>query len=36
VKALKESLVKEWISLTAFQVSDIQKEYEWMKKPGKQ
>lgn len=34
MKALKESLVKDGIPFTAFEVSDIQKEYERMKKLG--
>ncbi|MCI0330217.1 MAG: VOC family protein [candidate division Zixibacteria bacterium] len=34
LKALKESLVKDGIPFTAFQVDDIQKEYERMKKLG--
>jgi predicted enzyme related to lactoylglutathione lyase len=34
MKALKESLVKDGIAFTAFQVDDIQKEYERMKKLG--
>lgn len=34
MKALKESLVKDGIPFTAFQVDDIQKEYERMKKLG--
>jgi predicted enzyme related to lactoylglutathione lyase len=31
MKALKESLVKDGIPYTAFQVSDVQQEYERMK-----
>ena len=34
MKALKESLVKDGIPFTAFEVGDIQKEYERMKKLG--
>src|SRR5512147_2934271 len=34
MKALKESLVKDGIPFTAFQVRDIQQEYERMKKLG--
>lgn len=34
MKALKEALVKDGIPFTAFEVSDIQKEYERMKKLG--
>ena len=34
MKALKESLVKDGIPFTAFQVSDIQTEYERMRKLG--
>ena len=34
MKALKESLVKDGIPFTAFQVDDIQKEYARMKKLG--
>lgn len=34
MKALKESLVKDGIPFTAFEVSDIQNEYERMKKLG--
>ncbi len=34
MKALKESLVKDGIPFTAFQVEDIQKEYARMKKLG--
>jgi predicted enzyme related to lactoylglutathione lyase len=34
MKALKESLVKDGIPFTAFQVDDVQKEYERMKKLG--
>src|SRR5688572_14431665 len=34
MKALKESLVKDGIPFTAFQVDDIQKEYERMKALG--
>jgi len=34
MKALKESLMKDGIPFTAFEVSDIQKEYERMKKLG--
>ena len=34
MKALKEALVKDGIPYTAFQVDDIQKEYERMKKLG--
>ena len=34
MKALKESLVKDGMPFTAFEVSDIQKEYERMKKLG--
>ena len=34
MKALKESLVKDGIPFTAFQVADIQKEYESLKKRG--
>jgi predicted enzyme related to lactoylglutathione lyase len=34
MKALKESLVKDKIPFTAFQVDDIQKEYERLKKLG--
>lgn len=34
MKALKESLVKDGIPFTAFEVNDIQKEYERMKKLG--
>lgn len=34
MKALKESLVKDGIPFTAFEVKDIQKEYERMKKLG--
>ena len=34
MKTLKESLVKDGIPFTAFQVDDIQKEYERMKKLG--
>lgn len=34
MKALKESLVKDGIPFTAFQVDDIQKDYERMKKLG--
>jgi predicted enzyme related to lactoylglutathione lyase len=34
MKALKESLVKDGIPFTAFQVSDVQEEYERMKKRG--
>ena len=34
MKALKESLVKDGIPFTAFQVNDIQEEYERMKKLG--
>jgi catechol 2,3-dioxygenase-like lactoylglutathione lyase family enzyme len=34
MKALKESLVKDGIPYTAFQVSDIQQEYERMKSLG--
>ena len=34
MKALKESLVKDGIPFTAFQVSDIQSEYERMQKLG--
>ena len=34
MKALKESLVKDGIPFTAFQVDDIQKEYERLKKLG--
>jgi predicted enzyme related to lactoylglutathione lyase len=36
MKALKESLVKDGIPYTAFQVSDIQAEYERMKNLGVQ
>ncbi|HEX9922204.1 MAG TPA: VOC family protein [Anaerolineae bacterium] len=34
MKALKESLVKDGIPFTAFEVNDIQKEYERLKKLG--
>lgn len=34
MKALKESLVKDGMPFTAFQVDDIQKEYERLKKLG--
>ena len=34
MKALKEALVKDGIPFTAFQVADIQKEYERLKKLG--
>lgn len=34
MKALKESLVRDGIPFTAFEVKDIQKEYERMKKLG--
>ena len=34
MKALKESLVKDGLPFTAFEVSDIQNEYERMKKLG--
>jgi predicted enzyme related to lactoylglutathione lyase len=34
MKALKESLVKDGIPFTAFQVNDVQEEYERMKKRG--
>lgn len=34
MKALKESLVKDGIPFTAFQVDDIQKEYDRLKKQG--
>ena len=34
MKALKEALVKDGMPFTAFEVSDIQKEYERMKKLG--
>lgn len=34
MKALKESLIKDGIPFTAFEVGDIQKEYERMKKLG--
>ena len=34
MKALKESLVKDGIPFTAFQISDIQNEYERMQKLG--
>jgi catechol 2,3-dioxygenase-like lactoylglutathione lyase family enzyme len=34
MKALKEALVKDGIPFTAFQVDDIQQEYERMKKLG--
>lgn len=34
MKALKESLVKDGIPFTAFQVGDIQKEYDRLKKLG--
>lgn len=34
MKALKESLVKDGIPFTAFEVGDVQKEYERMKKLG--
>ena len=34
MKALKESLMKDGIPFTAFQVNDIQKEYERLKKLG--
>ena len=34
MKALKESLVRDGIPFTAFEVNDIQKEYERMKKLG--
>jgi catechol 2,3-dioxygenase-like lactoylglutathione lyase family enzyme len=34
MKALKEALVKDGIPFTAFQVDDIQKEYERLKKLG--
>lgn len=34
MKALKESLMKDGIPFTAFEVNDIQKEYERMKKLG--
>ncbi|MBI2333575.1 MAG: VOC family protein [Chloroflexi bacterium] len=34
MKALRESLIKDGIPFTAFEVSDIQKEYERMKKLG--
>ena len=34
MKALKESLVKDGMPFTAFEVGDIQKEYERMKKLG--
>lgn len=34
MKALKEALVKDGIPFTAFEVNDIQKEYERMKKLG--
>ena len=34
MKALKESLVKDGMPFTAFEVDDIQKEYERMKKLG--
>jgi len=34
MKALKESLVRDGIPFTAFEVSDIQKEYERMKQLG--
>ena len=34
MKALKESLVRDGIPFTAFEVGDIQKEYERMKKLG--
>src|SRR6478672_7662470 len=34
MKALKEALVKDGIPFTAFEVADIQKEYERMKKLG--
>jgi predicted enzyme related to lactoylglutathione lyase len=36
MKALKESLVKDGIPYTAFEVDDIQKEYTRMKKSGAQ
>ena len=34
MKALKESLVKDGIPFTAFQVNDVQQEYERMKESG--
>ena len=34
MKALKEALIKDGIPFTAFQVDDIQKEYERLKKLG--
>jgi catechol 2,3-dioxygenase-like lactoylglutathione lyase family enzyme len=34
MKALKESLVKDGIPFTAFEVNDVQKEYERLKKLG--
>ena len=34
MKALKESLMKDGIPFTAFQVDDIQKEYDRLKKLG--
>src|SRR4030095_1185396 len=34
MKALKESLVKDGITFTAFEIGDIQKKYERMKKLG--
>jgi len=34
MKALKESLMKDGIPFTAFEVNDVQKEYERMKKLG--
>jgi len=34
MKALKESLVKDGIPFTAFEVSDVQKEYDRLKKLG--
>jgi predicted enzyme related to lactoylglutathione lyase len=34
MKALKDSLMKDGIPYTAFQVDDIQKEYARLKKPG--
>ena len=34
MKALKESLLKDGIPFTAFEVNDVQKEYERMKKLG--
>jgi predicted enzyme related to lactoylglutathione lyase len=34
MKALKQSLVKDGIPITAFEVDDVQREYERMKKLG--